>query len=70
MIPSFGGGLTNSGTMPISANGGQAGPSGASNKSSFGGIRNGAINFGGGSPGQWIPWIAVAIGVTWWLCRK
>ena len=45
MIPSIGG-LSNSGSMPISASGGMAGPSTATARNSIGGIRNGSMNFG------------------------
>ncbi|OLQ70315.1 hypothetical protein BIT28_16450 [Photobacterium proteolyticum] len=69
MIPSFGGGLTNSGSMPISASGGQAGPSTAKANNSFGGIRNGSINFGGG-PSSWLPWVVLALGAAIWLMKK
>lgn len=65
MIPSLGD-LTNSGSMPISANGGQAGPSNAVSKASYGGIKSAAINFNG--PSHSIVWVALAIGGTWWLC--
>ncbi|CAM3708679.1 hypothetical protein VA7868_02931 [Vibrio aerogenes CECT 7868] len=70
MIPSFGGGLTNSGSMPISASGGTAGPSSAKGQNDIGGIKNGSINFGSNGPGTWLPWIVVAVGVTWWVMKK
>ncbi|ERB66553.1 hypothetical protein [Vibrio coralliilyticus] len=60
MIPGLPGGLTNSGSMPISASGGMAGPSGASGKNTIGGIRNGSINFGGGTA-SWLPWVALTV---------
>lgn len=60
MIPGLPGGLTNSGSMPISASGGMAGPSGASGKNTIGGIRNGSINFGGGAS-SWLPWVALTV---------
>lgn len=66
MIPSIGE-LANSGSMPISASGGQAGPSSATSHASFGGIKNGSINFGHNS-GPWLFGLALAIGGTWWLC--
>ncbi|WP_080566542.1 hypothetical protein [Vibrio splendidus] len=68
MIPDFSGGLTNSGSMPIDAGGGSAGPSTATATNSIGGIRNGSINFGGGGS-SWLPWVAVIVGVVMCLRR-
>lgn len=64
MIPSIGG-LSNSGSMPISASGGTAGPSTATAHNSIGGIRNGSINFGGG-PSSWLPWLVLGTGAVLW----
>ncbi|ARC92156.1 hypothetical protein F0224_07720 [Vibrio coralliilyticus] len=61
MIPGISGGLTNSGSMPINASGGHAGPSSATARNSFGGIRNGSINFGGGGVSSWLPWVALTV---------
>ncbi|NVN83231.1 MULTISPECIES: hypothetical protein [unclassified Vibrio] len=69
MIPGISGGLTNSGSMPIDAGGGSAGPSEATGTNSIGGIRNGSINFGGG-PSSWLPWVAVIVGVMMWLKKS
>ncbi|SHO55125.1 hypothetical protein [Vibrio quintilis] len=69
MIPSIGGGLTNSGSMPISAAGGAAGPSTAKGQNDIGGIKNGSINFGGGSS-SWLPWLAVAAVAIVWVVKK
>ncbi|MCC2525521.1 hypothetical protein [Vibrio coralliilyticus] len=68
MIPSIGG-LSNSGSMPISASGGMAGPSTATARNSIGGIRNGSINFGGG-PSSWLPWVVLGTGVVLWLIKQ
>ncbi|MBJ2144822.1 hypothetical protein JC606_00270 [Vibrio sp. IB15] len=67
MIPDLSGGLTNSGSMPIDAGGGSAGPSEATATNSIGGIRNGSINFGGGAS-SWLPWVAVIVGVA--MCLR
>ena len=69
MMPTFGGGLKNSGQMPINAGGGAAGPSAVTARNSIGGIRNGAINFGGG-PSSWLPWVALGVGAVVWLMKK
>ncbi|KJY93967.1 hypothetical protein TW84_01600 [Vibrio neptunius] len=69
MIPTFGGGLTNSGQMPINASGGMAGPATATARTSIGGIRNGAINFGGG-PSSWLPWLVLGTGAVLWLIKR
>ncbi|QFT37627.1 MULTISPECIES: hypothetical protein [Vibrio] len=68
MIPSIGG-LSNSGSMPISASGGMAGPSTATARNSIGGIRNGSINFGGG-PSSWLPWAVLGTGAVLWLIKQ
>ena len=68
MIPSIGG-LSNSGSMPISASGGMAGPSTATARHSLGGIRNGAINFAGG-PSSWLPWVVLGTGAVLWLINQ
>ncbi|MDE1210800.1 hypothetical protein [Vibrio aestuarianus] len=66
MIPLMGGGLTNSGTMPIS--GGQAGPSTATSTNNSG-QSVGAINMG--SPTGVSPWlIGVVIVVIAYLMLK
>lgn len=73
MMPGIDGGLTNSGSMPINAGGGAAGPSEAKGTNSIGGIRNGAINFGG-SAGQSLarslPLVLLALGVAWVVFKK
>ncbi|EFP97440.1 hypothetical protein [Vibrio caribbeanicus] len=69
MIPDIGGGLTNSGSMPINAGGGSAGPSKATGTNSIGGIRNGAITFGGGAS-SWLPWVVLGVGAVVWLMKK
>jgi len=62
--------VANSGSMPISASGGMAGPSAASAMSTFEGNRFGAINFGSSLP-PWLPWIAVlGAGALWWMNQK
>ncbi|MCG9680460.1 hypothetical protein [Vibrio sp. Isolate24] len=68
MIPSIGG-LRNSGSMPINASGGMAGPSNAIARNSIGGIRNGSINFGGG-PSSWLPWVVLGTGAVLWLIKQ
>ncbi|MFH4589962.1 hypothetical protein [Vibrio alginolyticus] len=73
MIPGIGGGLTNSGSMPISAGGGAAGPSEATGTNSIGGIRNGAINFGGSagqSLAQNLPFVLLVLGIAWVAFKK
>lgn len=67
MLPGLGT-LTNSGSMPINAGGGAAGPSSATanNKSGF---NIGAINMGGGGLGNWLP-VVMAIAVVWFLMKK
>ncbi|WP_337969034.1 hypothetical protein [Vibrio pectenicida] len=70
MIPN---GLTNSGSMPISAGGGAAGPSQADARNSIGGIRNGAINFGGSawqSLASNAPLILLGIGAVIWAVKR
>ncbi|MGF1859891.1 hypothetical protein [Photobacterium profundum] len=69
MIPGIGGGLSAGGSMPISAGGGAAGPSEATGTNSIGGIKNGAINFGGG-PLQNMPFIVLAIAMAWMVFKK
>lgn len=73
MIPAVSGGLTNSGSMPINAGGGAAGPSEATGTNSIGGIRNGAINFGGSAGqklAQNIPFVLLALGFAWVVFKK
>ncbi|MEH0690142.1 hypothetical protein [Vibrio bivalvicida] len=73
MIPAIGGGLSAGGSMPISAGGGSAGPSEATATNSIGGIRNGAINFGGSGWQQLasnLPLIVLGLGVVWAVTRK
>lgn len=69
MIPGISGGLTNSGTMPIDAGGGASGDSTATSNSSFGGIKQGAINMGGGGFSSQLPLIVLA-GVLLFLVVK
>lgn len=62
-------GLTNSGSMPIDAGGGAAGPSTATSESNMG-FRVGAINMGGGSSlSSWLP-VLLALIVVWFLLKK
>ena len=61
MIPAVAGGLTNSGTMPISADGGDSGDASASNYASFGGITQGAINMGGSPTVMIVAAVIVAV---------
>lgn len=68
MIPDVGG-LSNSGSMPISAGGGAAGDATASNQASFGGIKQGAVNMGGGGISTSVILIAV-VGVIAFLMVK
>ncbi|EGA72381.1 hypothetical protein VISI1226_20605 [Vibrio sinaloensis DSM 21326] len=67
MIPMLGGGLTNSGSMPIS--GGQAGPSTATSTNNSG-QSIGSINMG--SPKGVSPWLiaAVVIVLAFLVLRK
>ncbi|OAN11582.1 hypothetical protein A3K86_21935 [Photobacterium jeanii] len=60
--------IANSGSMPINAGGGHAGPSNAeaNNKSGF---NIGGINMGGGSLNSWLP-VLLAIAVVWFLIKK
>ncbi|MEI8612067.1 hypothetical protein [Enterovibrio norvegicus] len=68
MIPGIGT-LTNSGSMPIDAGGGSAGPS-AANASTNNGFRIGGINVGSSSAlGNWLP-IVLALVVVWFLIKK
>ena len=60
MIPGISGGLTNSGSMPISASGGSAGDATAKSKTSFGGMKFGSVNFGGGMSNKLVLAVAVA----------
>ncbi|SIO96690.1 hypothetical protein [Vibrio spartinae] len=73
MIPTIGGGLTNSGTMPINAGGGAAGDATATARNSIGGITNGAINFSG-SAGQRLmqslPMLLVIAAITFVVVKK
>ncbi|GAB3531900.1 hypothetical protein [Photobacterium alginatilyticum] len=61
-------GITNSGSMPINAGGGAAGPSGvkANNESGF---RVGDINMGGGSSNLLLLLVVVLVGM-WFLMGK
>ncbi|MCC2525753.1 hypothetical protein [Vibrio coralliilyticus] len=59
MIPSIGG-LSNSGSMPINASGGMAGPSTATVRNSIG-----SINFGGG-PSSWLSWLVLGTRAVLW----
>ncbi|MGF1713284.1 hypothetical protein L4D08_00025 [Photobacterium chitinilyticum] len=61
-------GITNSGTMPISAGGGAGGPSSAkaNNESGF---RVGAINMGGGGGSNLLLFVVVLAGM-WFLMGK
>lgn len=73
MIPGIGGGLSAGGSMPISAGGGAAGPSEATGTNSIGGIKNGAINFGGSagqSLAQNLPFVLLVLGIAWVAFKK
>ncbi|WP_135382160.1 hypothetical protein [Vibrio tasmaniensis] len=76
MIPALGaaaGGLSAGGSMPISAGGGSAGPSEANATNSIGGIRNAAINFGGGAMQNItnnLPIIAIVIVAGIWAVKR
>lgn len=59
MMPSFGGGLTNSGQMPVNASGGHAGPS-AAHMANQDGFKMGNLIVGGQSS-MWPVLIAVAV---------
>ncbi|PSW06267.1 hypothetical protein [Photobacterium lipolyticum] len=67
MIPGIGE-LANSGSMPIDAGGGAAGPSTATSESNMG-FRVGAINMGGSSLSNWLP-VLLALLVVWFLIKK
>lgn len=69
MIPSFGGGLTNSGSLPINAGGGTSGPSSATSANDIGGIRNGNVYLGGSPIPTWV-WLLFAAGAAWWVLKK
>ncbi|NAW66140.1 hypothetical protein [Photobacterium halotolerans] len=69
MIPGIGGGLTNSGQMPIDAGGGAAGPSSSSSSNTLGGIRQGSINMGGTPVPTWV-WVLLGLGAAWWVLKK
>lgn len=73
MIPGAGGlagGISGgAGGMPISAGGGAAGDSTATSTSHFGGIKQGAINMGGGGIAAQLPMIAV-VGVLLFVMVK
>lgn len=62
----IGGGLTNSGTMPI--NGGASGDIKATNRNEFGGIQQGSINMGGGLS-QMLP-VLIALAVIGYVVVK
>lgn len=70
MLPGLGT-LSNSGSMPISAGGGAAGPSTAKGHNSIGGAGTGAVNFGQSS---WKSFAAVGVigvcGLMIWLGSK
>lgn len=70
MIPGIGGALTNSGSMPISAGGGAAGDSTSESNSSFGGIKQGSINMGGGGLTAQLPMIAVVCVLLFVMVKK
>lgn len=69
MIPGIGGGLTNSGSMPISASGGAAGDATATNNGKFGGIKQGSINMGGGAMAQ-LPMLVVVCVLLFLMVKK
>ncbi|CAH0542937.1 hypothetical protein [Vibrio marisflavi] len=66
MIPAVGGGLTNSGSMPIS--GGDAGPSTASS-GNYSGQTIGAINMGSQGISPWLLGIVV-LAIGYWMLKK
>jgi hypothetical protein len=74
MIPGMGGltgGISGgAGGMPISAGGGAAGDSTATSTSHFGGIKQGAINMGGGGIAAQLPMIAMACVVLFVMVKK
>ncbi|MGF1786467.1 hypothetical protein L4D00_11785 [Photobacterium swingsii] len=68
MMPGIGA-LTNSGSMPIDAGGGSAGPSSATADNNMG-FKVGAINMGGGNAlGNWLP-VLLALLAVWFLIKK
>ena len=70
MIPAIGGGLTNSGSMPVDAGGGDSGDATATNQASFGGITQGAVNFGGTGITDKIPLIIVASALLYLVIKR
>ncbi len=70
MMPGIGGALTNSGSMPISAGGGDSGDSTSTSTSHFGGIKQGAINMGGGGLSSQLPLIAVVCVLLFVMVKK
>ncbi|MGF1723625.1 hypothetical protein [Photobacterium nomapromontoriensis] len=62
-------GVTNSGSMPINAGGGAAGPSNA-NADANNSFKVSGINMGGGSAvSQWLT-VALGLAVVWFLIKK
>jgi len=66
----IGGGLTNSGSMPISASGGKSGDSKLSSKNNFGDNRGGTINMGGGGLTAQLPMLLLAAGLIYMVAKK
>ena len=66
----IGGDLTNSGQMPISANGGNAGDSTAKGQNSFGSNRGGTINMGGGGLTAQLPMLLLVCGLIYFGVKK
>lgn len=66
----IGGGLTNSGSMPVSASGGQSGDSKLSSKNQFGDNRGGTINMGGGGLTAQLPMILMICGLIYMVAKK
>ncbi len=63
------GALTNSGSMPINAGGGSAGPSSAQARNSIGGSATGNVSFGS-TPVNSLAMLGLAGLVIWLVVRK
>lgn len=66
----IGGGLTNSGSMPVNAGGGASGDSTAKGQNSFGDNRGGTINMGGGGLTAQLPMLLLAAGLIYMVVKK